>query len=136
MVRDLMTKNPISLPLATPISEAARKMRDANVGAVIVQENGRVCGIVTDRDITVRAIATDKDPMRTAVAEICSRNLATVSPNDDIKNVIRLMEERAVRRVPVVDNGNVVGILSLGDLAIARARMSALGEISAAPPNR
>jgi signal-transduction protein with cAMP-binding, CBS, and nucleotidyltransferase domain len=134
-VREVMTTNPISLSAQIPVADAAKRMRDANVGTVIVEDNGQVCGIVTDRDITIRAIAMDKDPKSCPVSDICSKDLATLSPDDDLDLAIAKMRDKAIRRLPVVENGRAVGILSLGDIAVERDRRSCLGEISAAPPN-
>jgi CBS domain-containing protein len=131
-----MTKNPITLSASTSIHEAAKKMRDADVGAIIVEENGKICGIVTDRDVTIRGIAEDKDPKSTKLSEVCSKDVTTVPPDDDVEHVVAIMRDKAIRRVPVLENGQAVGILSLGDLAIERDSKSALGQISAAPPNR
>jgi CBS domain-containing protein len=92
---------------------------------------------VTDRDIAVRAVADGRDPERTPVSEICSKDLTTVSPEDDLDRAIQVMREKAIRRLLVVDNRNqTVGILSLGDLALERDARSVLGQISAAPPNQ
>jgi CBS domain-containing protein len=136
-VRELMSEQPITLTTATPIIEAARRMRAANVGSVVIEEDGRPCGIVTDRDIAVRAVADGRDPERTPVSEICSKDLTTVSPEDDLDRAIQVMREKAIRRLLVVDNRNqTVGILSLGDLALERDARSVLGQISAAPPNQ
>jgi CBS domain-containing protein len=137
LVRDIMKKQPIRLRSSTPILEAARQMRDSNVGAVIVSDDGKLAGIVTDRDITVRAVAQGRDPSQTTLAEISSCQVVTLSPDDDIDRAVEIMREKAIRRVPVVDSQNeTVGILSLGDLALERDPRSALGQISAAPPNR
>jgi CBS domain-containing protein len=136
-VRDLMSKDPIKVPTTAPIAEAARSMRTANVGAIVVEENGRPVGIVTDRDIAVRAVADGRDLERTTSSEICSKVLITVSPDDDLDRAIQVMRDRAIRRVVVMDPKNqVVGILSLGDLAMERDAKSVLGQISAAPPNQ
>jgi CBS domain-containing protein len=134
-VRDVMTPNPATLEIGAPTMDAARIMRDQNVGAVVVVENGKFSGILTDRDIVVRAIATGRDPAGTPVREICSREVATVSPEDSIDRVLEQMRTKAIRRLPVVQDGRAVGILSLGDLALERDPGSVLGEISAAPPN-
>lgn len=135
-VRDVMTKHPMKLEGSAPVSEAAKRMRDADIGAVVVEDGGKVVGIVTDRDIAVRAVADGLDAKRTPLANICSKTLATMSPEDDLDRALELMREKAVRRVPVVEsNGSVVGILSLGDVARIRDPKSALGRISAAPPN-
>ena len=136
-VQDVMSVRPIQLDRQTTLVEAATKMCDENVGDVIVVENGKIMGIVTDRDIAVRAVAKGKDPNTTRLYEICSCDLTTVLPDDDVDRAIDLMRQKAIRRLPVVDSQNrAVGILSLGDLAQARDRRSVLGHISAAPPNQ
>ena len=120
-VRELMSKNPIQLASSSPVAEAARQMRDKNVGAVIVEDNGKICGVVTDRDIAIRAVAEGRDPATTRLADICSKGLTTVSPDEDLDRAVQIMREKAIRRVPVVDGNNrPVGVLSLGDLAIDR----------------
>lgn len=134
-VREIMTTNPDLLPSTATLLEAARKMRDKDIGSVVVTENGSICGIVTDRDLSIRAIADGKDPKKTKLGEICSRSLKTLAPDDAAETAVKLMREQAIRRLPVVENGKAVGILSLGDLAIQRDRDSALADISAAPPN-
>jgi CBS domain-containing protein len=135
-IRDVMTPNPITLPIAASLIDAALAMRDADVGAVIVLDNGHICGIVTDRDIVVRALANGNYPATTTLGEICSRELATISSTDTPENAVRLMRQKAIRRLPVVENGRPVGIVSIGDLAVERDRQSVLGDISAAPANR
>ena len=84
----------------------------------------------------VRALAEGRDPARTTVGEICSRELTTLSPNDAIGDAEKTMRDRAIRRLPVVEGGRPVGIVSLGDLAVEKNPDSTLGGISAAPPNR
>ena len=135
-VREIMTQNPVTVQMRDTITAAARTMRDANIGDVVVLENGQVRGILTDRDIVVRALAEGRDPAQTAVGDICSRELTTLSPNDAIGNAVAVMRDKAIRRLPVVEEGRPVGIVSLGDLAVERDPESALGGISAAPPNR
>jgi CBS domain-containing protein len=134
-IRELMTPNPVSLPGTASVHEAARAMRDADIGDVIVIEHDQVCGIVTDRDIVVRTVAEAQDPRTTTLADICSHVLLTVTPTDSVEHAVQLMRTHAIRRLPVVDGGEAVGIVSLGDLAMERDPGSALGEISAAPPN-
>ena len=134
-IRELMTTHPLVLPGTASVHEAARAMRDAEIGDVIVLEHNEVCGIVTDRDIVVRLVAEAQDPATTPLADLCSHALVTVRPTDPIEEAVRLMRTHAIRRVPVVDGGQAVGIVSLGDLAVERDPHSALGEISAAPPN-
>jgi CBS domain-containing protein len=134
-IRELMTPNPVALPGTASVREAARAMRDADIGDVIVIENNQICGIVTDRDIVVRAVAEARDPATTTLADLCSHPLVTVTPTDSIEQAVQLMRSKAIRRVPVVEGGQAVGIVSLGDLAVERDPGSALGDISAAPPN-
>ena len=134
-IRELMTPNPVSMPGTASVHEAARAMRDADIGDVIVIENNQVCGIITDRDIAVRVVAEAKDPATTALADICSHSLLTVTPTDSVEHAVRLMRTHTVRRLPVVEEGKAVGIVSLGDLAVERDPDSVLGEISAAPPD-
>jgi CBS domain-containing protein len=135
-IRDVMTPNPVALPATASAVDAALAMRDFDVGAVIVLDDGEVCGIVTDRDIVVRVIANGNYPASTQLGEVCSRELATVSPGAPLEDAVRLMRDKALRRLPVVEDGQPVGIVSIGDLAVERDRQSALGHISAAPPNR
>jgi CBS domain-containing protein len=136
-VREVMNKKPIKLDRSTAVVEAARQMRAASVGAVLVADDGKLSGIVTDRDIAVRVVAQGRDPSKTPLADICSCELTTLSPDDDIDRAIEVMRSKAVRRVPVVDSTNQpVGIVSLGDLALERDPTSVLGRISAAAPNQ
>jgi CBS domain-containing protein len=135
-IRNVMSKNVLKLPGTATVADAARTMRDSNVGAVIVEDQGTLFGLVTDRDIVVRAIADNRDPTKTRLSEACSKTLVSLAPDDDTDRAVEVMRERSVRRVPVVENGKVVGMVSLGDLAIERDRKSVLGTISAAPPNR
>jgi CBS domain-containing protein len=135
-IRELMTPNPVALPGTASVHEASRAMRDADIGDVIVIENNRVCGIVTDRDIVVRIVAEARDPATTTLADIYSHPLLIVSPTDSVEKAVYLMRTHALRRIPVVEGGQPVGIVSLGDLAVEREPGSALGDISSAPPNR
>ena len=134
-LREVMTPNPKALSQSATIMEAACAMRDNDIGDVVVLDNGRLCGIVTDRDIVVRALAAGCDPNRTSVGEICSRALVTLAPEDSTGQAVRVMREHAIRRLPIEDRGRVVGIVSLGDVAVDADRRSALADISAAPPN-
>jgi len=111
-------------------------MRDSDIGDVIVVENGRICGMVTDRDITVRGVAEGRNISSLTLGDICSRQLTTLSPTDSVEDAVLLMREKALRRPPVVEGGKPVGIVSLGDLAITQDPHSALGNISATPANR
>jgi CBS domain-containing protein len=131
-----MTKDPVAVHLDVMLTDAAKLMRDHSIGDVLVTSNGHLCGVLTDRDIVVRALAENRDPRRTTVGDVCSADVATLTPNADAADAAKLMRARAIRRVPVVDEGEPVGIVSLGDLAIDRDKESALSKISKAPPNR
>jgi CBS domain-containing protein len=135
-LREIMTQKPVTVQASDTVVAAARSMRDGNIGDVVVIENDQIQGILTDRDIVVRALAEGRDPARTTVGEICSRELTILSPDDAIGAAEKTMRDRAIRRLPVVDGGRPVGIVSLGDLAVERNPDSTLGGISAAPPNR
>ncbi|MDQ3573405.1 MAG: CBS domain-containing protein [Actinomycetota bacterium] len=147
-----MTTDPITTGKHSSVLEAAQLMRDGNVGSVIVTDDEAICGILTDRDIVVRAVAEGHDPEEVKVADICSPQLTVVSPNDSVEDAVQVMGDQALRRLPVVEEGKAVGIVALGDLAIAKAGWrqwvksstyvpkdddpaSTLADISAAPPN-
>jgi CBS domain-containing protein len=134
-VREVMTKNPVTLEASARVAEAAQAMREHNIGDVVVRKNGKLCGIVTDRDITIRVVGEGRDPGSTDLESVCTHDIMTVSPDQSTSDAVRLMRRAAIRRLPVVENSRVLGIVSLGDLAVALDRESALGEISAAPPN-
>ncbi len=134
-IRDIMTTNPVCVSSSASVQETAKLMRDNDIGDVIVQDGDTLTGIVTDRDIVVRAVAEDQNTRETSVADVCSRKLVTVAPDDDVDVAIKRMQENAIRRIPVIENGRPVGVVSLGDLAVVRDRRSVLGDISAAPPS-
>jgi CBS domain-containing protein len=135
-VADVMTSAPTALEAARVVSDAARAMRDSDIGDVLVTEEGRLIGIMTDRDVVVRVLGEGLDPASTSLGAVCSRELTTVGPGDAIETAAARMRERAVRRVPVVEDGRPVGIVALGDLAVEREPESVLGTISAAPATR
>jgi CBS domain-containing protein len=136
-VRDFMTPDPIVLDVSATVRDAARAMRARDIGDVLVANEGRLWGIVTDRDIVVRAVAEFPEaPGACKLADVCSTDVECLGPDDDVTEAIRLMEKSAVRRIPVVEEGRAIGVVTLGDLAVARDRDSALGRISAAPPMR
>lgn len=134
-IQDVMTPEPVTLDAKTPTVEAARVMRDRDIGNVIVLEGGTVSGIVTDRDIVIRAVAEGQDPSTITLGDIASRDVTTLSPSDSVEDAVRVMRDKAVRRLPVVEGDRPVGIVSIGDLAIERDSDSTLADISASPPN-
>jgi CBS domain-containing protein len=131
-VRKLMTPDPITMSSSTPVSDAARRMRDDDIGDVLVEEDGQLRGIVTDRDITVRVVAEGTAPDQITLGQVCTGELYTVSPDDGLDEAVRILREHAVRRIPVTEDGTAVGILAIGDLAVILDDDSALADISAA----
>src|SRR5918992_547575 len=125
-VSDLMTKDPVTVPLDTRLTEAAQIMRDRGIGDVLVMSNGHLCGLLTDRDIVVRAVAEHRSVSRTTVAEVCSADIATLEPDADADEAADLMRARSVRRIPVVEDGIPVGIVSMSDLVMEYDERSAL----------
>ncbi len=116
--REIMTKNVRTATPATTLREAAVMMRDGDMGAVPVVENGRLIGIVTDRDIVIRAIAEGRDA-ETPVGDAMTTALFTVAPEDFVFEAIRLMGDKQIRRVPVIDaNGALAGIIAMADVAL------------------
>ncbi|MGH8978168.1 MAG: CBS domain-containing protein [Acidimicrobiia bacterium] len=134
-VKDVMTSNPQMLDAGSSVQDAARLMNDHDIGDVIVLDGDALCGIVTDRDITVRAVADGKDPKQTKVGEICTKKVTTVAPSDAVDHAIQVMRDHAIRRVPVVEDRKPIGILSLGDIAQERDPSSVLADVSEAPAN-
>jgi CBS domain-containing protein len=135
-IKDVMTPDPVCVDPHDTAADAARRMRDVDSGAILVTEEGHLRGLLTDRDIVVRAIADGRDPSQVEVQEICSADIESLRPDDDVDRAVQLMRDRHVRRIPVVDEGDhPVGIVSIGDLALAREERSARADISRAPGN-
>ena len=121
-VRDLMSQGVVSITPGESAALAARLLSRHNVGSLpVCGEDGRLRGIVTDRDIVLRCVAAEEDPSKVPVRDIMSRNCAVVSPNDDAREASRMMAAAQVRRLPVTEEGKVVGMVSLGDLAVSQA---------------
>ena len=134
-VEEIMTRDPRTVETGDSLVDAAREMRDGDVGDVLLVENGRLAGLVTDRDIVVRAVADGRDPADTRVGEIATRDVIALTPDQTVDDAIRIVREQNVRRIPVVQDGRPVGIVSIGDLAIERDPDSALADISSEPAN-
>lgn len=135
-ISEIMTHAPMSLDARSTAAEAAQAMKERNIGDVIVLQDSKICGLVTDRDLVVRVIAAGRDPATTRIGDVCSRELAYLAPNDDIDQAVQLVRRHAVRRIPVVEDDEPVGMVSIGDLALERDDRSALADVSAAPSNR
>lgn len=132
-IRGLMKANPMTLEASCSVFDAARAMRDRDIGDVLVAKDGVLFGIVTDRDRVVRGLAEASDPSQTVLEHLCTDQLTVLEADASIDDAIELMAERAIRRIPVVEGGAAIGIVSLGDLAELRDPESALGRISTAP---
>jgi CBS domain-containing protein len=126
-IRDVMTPNPRTVTPDESIQSAARIMRDEDTGVVPVVENGRPIGIVTDRDIVVRAVA-DGSQVNRPIREIVTNNLVAVTPDMSTREATALMSEHQVRRLPVVEGDRLVGIVSIGDLAVKEGRDGRVGD--------
>ena len=134
-IREVMTADPRTIDAGASGVDAAREMRDGDVGALVVVDGGAVAGIVTDRDIVVRIVADGTDPGSARVRDAATMSPVTLTVDQTVEDAIRVMREQDVRRVPVVQDGRAAGIVSLGDLAIERDTDSALADIASEPPN-
>jgi CBS domain-containing protein len=134
-VKDVMTPGVVAVRPDASLVEAARLMAGQNIGDVVVADGQRVVGVLTDRDITVRAVAEGLDPQAVAAGSVCTPDPLVVGPRDPVADAVALMREHAVRRLPVVEDGLPVGMVSLGDLAAAPEADLALADISRAEPD-
>ncbi|EWM66770.1 CBS domain-containing protein [Micromonospora chalcea] len=135
-VSDVMTRQVIYLPAETPLDEAARVMKESDIGDVVVTDGATLAGMLTDRDIVVRAVAERADPGTTTIGSIITREVVMIEQHCTANEAAALMRERNIRRVLVCDSDRkLVGIVSLGDLAMQLDPQSALSDISEAAPN-
>ena len=117
-IREIMTSNPSTVEPDKTVVDAARIMMREDAGVVPVTENGRLTGMVTDRDIAIRVVAEGKDPQSTPVREVASKDLVTIDPQQDLDEALRLMAQHQVRRLPVVEeDGRLVGVVAQADVA-------------------
>ena len=112
-----MSSAPVCVASTETVSTVAKAMKEHGVGTALVLAGGRLSGLVTDRDITVRVLAENRDPVTALVGEICSSEVAVLSPDDDVEQAGRLIRERAMRRIPVLQDGIPVRVVSVGDLS-------------------
>ena len=126
-IREVMTPNPRCAAPGDTIQSAARLMRDEDTGAIPVVENGKLLGMVTDRDIVLRAVAEGL-PVSGTVNEILTKNIVCATPDMSTRDASEIMSEHQVRRLPVVENGLVCGIVSLGDIAVKEGKDSRTGQ--------
>lgn len=128
-VRDLMHKGIEIVAPDTPVTKLARKMSEKDIGAIPVGTDSRLVGMVTDRDITVRAVATGKDLAQLTAQDVMTKDVVCCHDTDKVRDVLHLMEERKIRRVPVTDEKNqIVGMVSIGDISAAMPDKAA-GEV-------
>ena len=131
-----MTRDPRTVNAGDPLIDAARIMRDSDIGDAVVMDGGQVTGIVTDRDIVVRGVAEGVDAESASVSDVCTTGLETIEPEASVDEALSRMREKDIRRLPVAKDGQPVGIISLGDLAVEREPDSTLADISAASPDQ
>lgn len=137
-IRDVMTTRLVTVTPDTTAVDAAIAMRDNNIGPVLVVDNGKIRGILTDRDITVEGVAAGKDLRTTKVIDLCTTDVQTVTPDTSIEDAVHLMQDNSIRRLPVVEDGKPVGIVSLGDLTTDLDQATAgrmIQDISTDSPN-
>jgi CBS domain-containing protein len=134
-VREVMTRDPVSLPADASVTQAAKAMSDYRIGTVVVMEGNTPCGIVTDRDITVRTVAIEGDPNTTKLGDICSKTVAAVRPDQSVEDVMQVMKSHDVKRVLVIADSKLEGIVSLGDLAARGEGEEVEEDISRSEPN-
>jgi CBS domain-containing protein len=117
-VRDAMTDNPRSIAKSASVVEAAQVMREEHIGSLPITDEEKLVGMITDRDITTRVVADAADPETTSVGDVYSRDLVSVEPDEDLEEALQLMARHQVRRLPVVENGRLVGIVAQADIAL------------------
>jgi CBS domain-containing protein len=135
-VEEIMTRDPRTVNADDPVIDAARTMRDGDIGDAVVMDGGQVTGIVTDRDIVVRGVAEGIDAESATVSDVCTTGIETIDPEASVDDALARMRDKDIRRLPVAKNGRPVGIVSLGDLAVEREPDSTLADISAASPDQ
>jgi CBS domain-containing protein len=131
-VRDAMTEGPRSIDASASVVEAARLMREQHIGSLPITDDEQLVGMITDRDITTRVVAEAADPNVTSVGDVYSRDIISVEPDNDLEEALLLMARHQVRRLPVVENGRLVGIVAQADIALRENKRAAelVGAIS------
>ena len=130
-IQDIMTRSVISIDPNESVEIAARTMARYNIGALPVCKNSKLCGVLTDRDIVTRCLAANRQPADTQVRQIMTEQVATVAPDTQTGVAAHLMGRLQVRRLPVVENGKLCGMVSLGDMALREETMLDAGDVLA-----
>ncbi len=125
---EIMTRDVRSIDSTDTVQQAARIMKDLNVGSIPVTEGGRVVGMLTDRDVVLRNVADGKTPENTRVEEVMSKTVVTAAPDMDAHEAADIMAQNQIRRLPVMENDRMVGIVSIGDLAVKNIYENEAGE--------
>jgi CBS domain-containing protein len=118
-VREATTEDPRSISPSASVVEAAQLMREGHIGSLPITDDETLIGMITDRDITTRVVAEAADPTKTSVGDVYSRDLVSVEPDQDLEDALRLMARHQIRRLPVVEDGRLVGIVAQADIALA-----------------
>ena len=136
IVRDAMTEDPRSIGSSASVVEAARLMRERHIGSLPVTEDERLVGMITDRDITTRVVAESAVPETTSVGDVYSRDLISVEPDHDLEEALELMARHQVRRLPVVENGRLVGMVAQADIALKDNERTGESSVRSPSPRR
>lgn len=128
-IKDIMTRNVVTIDPAESVEVAARTMNRYNIGALPVCKNGKLCGVLTDRDIVTRCLAANRLPADTQVRQVMTEQVTAISPNMQTGVAAHLMGRLQIRRLPVVENGKLCGMVSLGDLAIREETALDAGDV-------
>ena len=127
-IREIMTTDVTTAELNSTLEEIATIMRHEDLGAVPILDDGELAGIVTDRDIVVRCVAEGRDPGECSAEDVLTEGLVTVSPDDDVDDAAAIMSRNQVRRLPVLQDGKLVGVVSLGDIAVKQSNDEVSGD--------
>lgn len=125
---DIMTREVRTIEAGSTVEDAARMMKQLNVGSIPVTENGKITGIITDRDVVLRHVADGKTAANTQVVEVMSKTVISAAPDMDVHRAAKLMAQNQIRRLPVLENNSMVGIVSIGDLAVRNIYENEAGE--------
>ncbi|MBD7912748.1 MULTISPECIES: CBS domain-containing protein [Clostridium] len=121
LVKDIMSKDVVSLDSKDSIERAAQMMKQFDVGSIPVCNEKRLVGIITDRDITLNSVASGKNPTEQQISDVMTSHLITGNPNMDVQDVAKIMSREQIRRLPIVENNSLVGMISLGDISVEPA---------------